>query len=122
MVYDDARARQLAAELSTMLAAGPGLAKGPSRREVALSKSHAAFREAVDELTRRGWSRAKIADYVGVHPVTLKDWYDAGDTKRCQIPSWIWAALPPESRTALTRAMLQWSDPPPASRTGTDDV
>jgi hypothetical protein len=125
MSYDsndhDARLRVLHAELSSLLGVqGPGLAKAPSRRELALTKALSKFRAGVDYLVRKNWTRAKIADYIGVHPVTLKDWYEQGDVKRSQIPGWVFAAMPPESREAMVRAELNWADPPPASRTGTE--
>ena len=117
----EARLVQLHAELSRLVGKpGPGLTKDLSRREIALSKSLSKFRAGVNALTRLGWSFSAIADFIGVHPVTLKDWYEQGDIKRSQLPGWVFAAMPPESRDAMLLAERDWSEPPPASRTGTE--
>lgn len=118
--HDD-RVRVLHAELGKLLATkGPGLTKERTRREVALGKAHSKFRAGVDYLLRAGWSRAKIADFIGVHPVTLKDWYEQGDVHRSQVQGWVFAAMPPEAREAMLAAEREWSSPPPPSRTGTE--
>lgn len=117
----EARLLQLHAELSRLVGKqGPGVAKTKSRREVALTKALSKFRAGVDSLTRAGWTFSRIADHVGVHPVTLKDWYEQGDIKRSQIPGWVFAAMPVEARDAMLLAERDWSEPPPASRTGTE--
>lgn len=100
---------------------GPTVAKARDLRDVSREKIHCAFRAAVDALIAADWSMRAVARHLEVDPVTLLDWYQSGDTKRSQIPGWVFAAIPAEARAAWMRVMLGWSDPPPG-RTGTDGV
>lgn len=111
---------QIRAELAKA-EARPGLAKGgKSARDRHRCRVHAAFCEAIDALELDGWSRRQIAQHMEVDPVTLKDWYEAGNTQRSQLPAWIKSALPLQARVVMTRHELSWSETPPPSRTGTD--
>lgn len=83
-------------------------------------RAHAAFAAGIDHLLINGWSMARIARRLDVHPVTLKDWYERGDQQRTQLPAWAVAGLPTEARAAVLRVELEWSEPPPSGRTGTD--
>lgn len=113
---------QIRAGLAQLELQRPGLAKsGPATfRDRHRCKAHAAFCAAIETLEEQGWSKRRIAQHMEVDPVTLKDWYDAGDKQRAQIPGWVFSALPRAGHAAFMRVMLGWSDPPPMERTGTD--
>ena len=98
----------------------PGLAKASSDpRDAFRSTSCAAFVAAVDYLlTRPGWSMRAVAREMGIDHVTLSDWLNHGDTRRCQIPAWAFAALPAEAQPVLLRNMLCWAEAPATRRAG----
>jgi len=98
----------------------PGLAKASSDpRDAFRCQSRAAFVAAVDYLlTRPGWSMRALAREMGCDHTTLADWLEHGDTRRCQIPAWAFAALPAEAQPMLLRNMLGWSEPAALGRTG----
>ncbi len=99
----------------------PALAKADpdAFRSRQRSKAHAAFAAGIETLVSGGWSMRRIAQHMGVDPVTLKDWYEQGDRQRSQLPAWALAALPGDARAAVMRVELGWSDSPP-DRTGTN--
>jgi hypothetical protein len=116
---NDSDLEQLRALVERMAPRPVAKARDASGRARHRSNVHAAFCAAIDELELSGWSRRQIAAHMEVDPVTLKDWYEAGDTQRSQLPYWVKSALPLQGRVAMTRQELGWSEPPPAGRTGT---
>jgi hypothetical protein len=118
---DDDAIRAIRAELDRLDACKPrGLAK-TDPRERHRRAAHQAFRAAVDSLLVDGWSFHRIANVIDCDVATLTTWYHYGDQKRNQVPAWAFAALPKSSRPQLVRAILDWSEPPPASKTGTEN-
>jgi hypothetical protein len=91
---------------------GPGVTKASrDPRDSYRCTSHAAFVAAVDYLlTLPGRSVRSIARDMGVDHVTLGDWLQYGDQKRCQIPSWAVAALPKECLFVYIKHMLAWGE------------
>jgi hypothetical protein len=105
-------ARQLA-ELASQLEAEqkPKYLRAVSPRDGFRSKVHALVVDVVALLETMGYSRNRIATIFDVHPVTLKDYIEAGDKQRCQIPGWLFAAfakLPSEAWELVQREMLSW--------------
>jgi hypothetical protein len=90
-------------------------------RDESRSSVHAAFVSAIDGLEELGWSRGRIARHIGCDLSTLGDWIERGDQRRSQLPFWVLHRLPIEARTVVLREVLAWSEPPPASKTGTDN-
>jgi hypothetical protein len=89
-------------------------------RDAFRSEFRAAFVAAVDYLlTLPGYSMRSIARELGCDHVTLADWVNSGDTRRCQIPGWVLRALPQEGRVVFMRHMLGWSNDNDVERTGT---
>jgi hypothetical protein len=89
-------------------------------RSEARCSVHAAFVSAIDYLEEEGWSRGRIARYIGVELTTLSGWYEDGDKRRSQLPFWVLRRLPTEARAIVMRAILEWSEPPPAEGAGAD--
>lgn len=90
-------------------------------RDAFRSEFRAAFVAAVDYLlTLPGHSMRSIARDIGCDHVTLADWVNNGDTRRCQIPGWALRALPQEGRVVFIRHMLGWSNDNDDGRTGTN--
>lgn len=124
---DDEKVKQLIALLEKR-SARPGLAKvDPSDRgRMAFHKLFVAGVNALleerDDDGKTKWSLSSLAGYVGVNRSTFNTWYNWGYQKRNQIPGWVASALPRPARPEMARALLEWSEPPPPSRTGTDDA
>jgi hypothetical protein len=117
---DDDALRAIRAELDRLEASTPRVAKCDPR-ERHRRAGHEAFRAGVDALLGDGWSFRRVANVMGCDVATLTTWYHYGEQRRNQIPAWAFAALPKSSRPQLVRAILDWSEPPPPSRTGTED-
>lgn len=117
---DDDAFRAIRAELDRLQASQPkGLAKTDPRDRHRKSV-HTAFRAGVDALLADDWSFRRVANVMDCDVATLTTWYHYGDQRRNQIPAWALAALPRSSRPQLVRAILDWSEPPPPSATGTE--
>lgn len=108
-------------ELVEKLAQRPLAKTNRDPRDVFRSEFHAGFVAAVDYLlTLPGYSMRAIAREIGCDHVTLTDWVNNGDTRRCQVPGWVLRALPTEGRVVFLRHMLGWSNDNDAERTGTN--
>jgi hypothetical protein len=107
-------------ELERELQARPLAKTNADPRAEARCTVHAAFVAAIDHLEELGWSRGRIARYIGVELTTLSGWYDDGDKRRSQLPFWVLRRLPVEARAIVMRAILDWSEPPPSAGAGAD--
>lgn len=108
-------------ELVDRLAPRPLAKASREPRDIFRCDLHAAFVAAVDYLlTLPGYSMRAIAREIGCDHVTLCDWVNNGDTRRCQVPGWVLRALPKEGRVVFMRHMLGWSNDNDTERTGTN--
>lgn len=111
---------QIRAELAKA-EARPGVAKACDRRSKLRANALAVFQAGVRHLINNcGWSMRKIADHLEVHPVTLKDWFEQGDSQRSQLPAWASDGLPADAQPAMIRARLDIVESGAWGRTGTD--
>jgi hypothetical protein len=104
----------------------PGIANtGPQDR--GRSEFHRLFVAGVDALLlernadgSEKYTLASLAEIADVNRTTVWNWYTHGMQKRTQIPGWALSVLPKPARTSVARALLESTEPPPPSRTGTD--
>ena len=87
-------------------------ARPVSLRDTYVSKSHAAFVEAVDAMLAEGTAKRQIAREMDIDVHTLIDVYEG---KR-RLQAWMIAALPARARVVFFRAALLWTE----ERNGTD--
>jgi hypothetical protein len=124
---DDDETRELLEQLRRVMSSrGPGVAKVDPRDRARLA-FHRMFVEGVNALLEerqengeRRWNLSSLAAEIGVDRSTFNTWYHYGFQQRNQIQGWVMAALPKPARPRMARAILEWSEPPPPSRTGTD--
>jgi hypothetical protein len=117
---DEEAFRAIRAQLDRMQALRPGLAKADPR-DAQRGEAHRLFRVGFDALTREGWSQHKIARAIHCDVSTLNSYYHFGDQKRTQLQGWTVVALLKLARIDMVREIMSWSEPPPASKTGTND-
>lgn len=118
---DDEAFRKIRSELDRLEAAAsrPSLAKAdpqdPERK-----RTHALFMACVDKLTHEGWSQRRMARAFHCDVATLNKAIHYGGTKAHQIQGWLLTAAMAHARFDAARMIAGWSDPPPASATGTE--
>lgn len=88
--------------------------------EPARRRTHSLFMMCVAKLTREGWSQHKMAKRFGCDVSTLNKAIHYGDTKAHQIQGWLLTAAMAHARFDAAREIASWSEPPPASATGTE--